>query len=236
MKCDQHRRHGHDERFRRDELGVAGQNPTVDGAVRLAREQDRRRSRETVRGLSVGRGDGRLRVRIHHHVGQQPLGVRVSHVRHRRVDGEGRRAARNAVVVAADGAAAGARRPVRTQRARPAGRAMADVLDDVRGRARGPAVLRRRAAVHTVLLSHQDLVFRVVRVADGSQRRRVRVQIRRARPLKAIFPDPPDGRVLNSFLIALYNPKFIRITISTYFHYIHGVPANKCFTGISHKC
>lgn len=186
----------------------------MDGAVRLARGQDRHRSRETVRGLSAGRGDGGLRFRVHDHVGQQPLGVRVSHVRHRRVDGEGRRAARNAVVVAADGAAAGARRPVRTQRARPAGQAMADVLDDVCGRARGPAVLRRLAAVHTVLLPHQDRVFRVVRVADGSQRRHVRVQIRRARPLKAIFPDPPGGRCLNRFLIALHNPKFIRITIS----------------------
>jgi len=135
-------RHGRDERFRRDELGVAGQNPAVDGAVRLARGQDRHRSRETVRRLSAGRGDDRLRVRVHDHAGQQPFGVRVSRVRHRRVDGQGRPATRNAVVVAADGAAAGARRPVRAQRARSAGHAMADVLGNVRGRARGPAVLR----------------------------------------------------------------------------------------------
>jgi len=76
--------HGHHERLQRDRLGAAGQNPAVDGAIRVARGSDWNRPHETDHGLHVGRVGVRHSVRPDGHAGQQLVGVRVSRVRHRR--------------------------------------------------------------------------------------------------------------------------------------------------------
>jgi len=107
----------------------------VDGAIRVARGSDRRGPRETVLGLHVDRFGVRHRIRPDGYAGQQPAGVRVSHVRHHRTHDAGRHAARDAV-------ATGARRTVRTWRTRFAGHPVAHVLDNVCGRAHRAAAVR----------------------------------------------------------------------------------------------
>jgi len=68
--------------LQRDRHGIAGQNPAVDGAVRLARRPDWHWPRKTVCRLPVGRIGVLHRVWPNGNVGEQPAGVRVSHLRH----------------------------------------------------------------------------------------------------------------------------------------------------------
>jgi len=82
--------HGPIERLSHDRVSVAGQDPIVDCAIRVARGSDWHRSREAVLGMHVDCFGIRHRIRPDGYAGQQPAGVRVSHVRHHRTHDAGR--------------------------------------------------------------------------------------------------------------------------------------------------